>query len=118
MKSRLLFVFAVLLAASMFATATPADCVAGTLDTYLTPNFECKIDNLKFSNWGYSNPANPTGIAIPSTAVQVKLITNLFNEGFEFAASWNVGTQLNGNQSTQDSLISFTVCPRSSWRRI
>ena len=108
MKLLLAFLAAALiLVPSAMASATT--CPTATYNVYLVANFSCVSGNLLFSNFGYSGTGNPSGIAIPPTGILVTPQTTTFNEGFQFAAGWNVGTQPGGISSFQDSLISFTV---------
>lgn len=107
MKLALAFL-AALLVLIPAATAAPT-CTNTTLDNYLTPNFSCMIDNLLFSNFGYSPTAIPVGVSIPASGIAVTTQTTLGDEGFQFSSGWAVKTQSDGSSSFQDSLISFTV---------
>jgi hypothetical protein len=91
------------------AMASMTTCPTTTLDVYIAAGFTCTSGNLLFSNFGYSGSANPSGIAIPATAIGVTPQTMTGNEGFQFSDGWNVGTQAGGVSSFQDSLISFTI---------
>jgi len=90
------------------AAAAPT-CTNTTLDNYLAPNFSCMIDNLLFSNFGYSPTAIPVGVTIPANGIAVTTQTTPGDEGFQFSSGWAVKTQSDGSASFQDSLISFTV---------
>jgi len=103
--------FAVLAALAMasIAMASPTTCQTTTLDQYLTANFSCMSGNLMFSNFGYVGTGNPSNIAIPAGSINVLPLTSTGDEGFQFSAGWNVGTQSGGISAFQDSLITFTV---------
>lgn len=91
------------------ATASPTTCSNTTLDNYLVGGFSCTIDNLLFSNFGYSPTAIPVGVSIPANGIAVVTLTTPGDEGFQFSSGWAVRTQSDGSSSFQDSLISFTV---------
>ena len=84
-------------------------CPADIYTSYLVANFQCFINNLTFSAFGYSGAASPAGVAIPASAIFVTPITTTGNEGFQFNGGWNVGTQAGNVSSFQDSVISYTV---------
>lgn len=91
------------------AMASSTTCPNATLDQYLTANFSCISGNLMFSNFSYTPTAAPIGVLINATAIRVTPLTTTGDEGFQFSSGWNVGTQPGGVNSTQDSLITFTV---------
>ena len=107
MKIALAFLATLLVLVSV-ASAAPT-CTNTTLDNYLVANFSCSIDNLLFSNFGYSPTAIPVGVSIPANGIAVTPQTTLGDEGFQFSSGWAVKTQSDGSSSFQDSLISFTV---------
>lgn len=107
--SRLMLIFAIGMALASSAFASLTTCPTGPYTLYLVPNFTCTSGDLTFSNFGYTPTGNPSGIAIPASAIAVTPITTNANEGFQFAGGWSVATQSNGMSSFQDSLISFTV---------
>ena len=102
----LLAAAALMLAPSAMASLTT--CPTTTYDNYLASGFTCASGNLEFGNFGYAGSANPAGIAIPASSIMVTPLTTTLDEGFQFAAGWNVGAQ-NGASSFQDSLLTFTV---------
>jgi hypothetical protein len=91
------------------AMASMTTCPTATLDQYLVANFTCMSGNLLFSNFAYAPSASPVGVLIPATAIGVTPQVVTGDEGFQFAAGWNVGTQAGNTNSFQDSLISFTI---------
>jgi len=95
------------LAGTAFGSATTCPNAAYTV--YITGGFTCTSGNLTFSQFGYSSTANPAGLAIPASGVTVVPITTTGNEGFQFQGGWNVGTQMGGVSSFQDSLLSFII---------
>jgi|SRR5579864_2479741 len=107
---KIVFAFlATLLVLVSAATAAPTCSPSATLDTYLASNFSCSLDNLLFSNFGYTPNAIPTGVNIPANGITVTTITTTGDEGFQFSSGWAVRTQSDGSSSFQDSLITFTV---------
>jgi len=108
MKTALAFLAALLVIVPA-ATAAPTACSMTSLDNYLAASFSCTIDNLLFSNFSYSPSANPSGIAIPASGIEVTPLTMLGDEGLKFTSGWGVKTQSDGSSSFQDSAISFTV---------
>jgi hypothetical protein len=110
-KFLLLLLACVVLVPSAIAASTP--CPTGPYTLYLVPNFSCTINGtLMYVNFGNGNgTGNPTGIAIPASAVTVTPITTINNEGFQFSSGWNVATQM-GMNSFQDNLITFAVVGR------
>jgi PEP-CTERM motif len=107
---KLAFAFlATLLVSGSVAMASPTTCANTTLDVYIAGGFSCTSGNLLFSNFQYTDSANPTGVGILATGIAVKAITTTGDEGFQFSSGWSVGTQSGGVASFQDSLITFTV---------
>jgi hypothetical protein len=107
---KLAFAFlATLLVFGSVAMASPTTCANTTLDVYITGGYSCVSGNLLFSNFTYTDSANPAGVAIPATGISVKAETVTGDEGFQFSSGWSVGTQSGGVASFQDSLITFTV---------
>lgn len=104
-----LVILAVIASAAPSVMASSTTCGSTTLDQYLTPNFSCISGNLMFSDFQYSPSGSPAGISIPSDSIHVTPLTTTGDEGFQFAAGWDVGTQPNGSTAIQDSVISFTV---------
>src|SRR5713226_4002102 len=104
MKRVALFL-AVMAFAAIAAQGSATTCPTGAYSLYLVPNFTCASGLLIFSNFGYTAAANPAGIAIPASNIAVTPITTDFNEGFQFADGWNVGTLTGGISSFQDSVL-------------
>ena len=98
-----LMALASLMLISTAAFATPAACLPGTLDTYLTPSFSCSINALTFGAWSYASAT------VPSTAIEVTPITTLGYEGFNFNTLWTVNNTTGGGLMTEDSTIGFTA---------
>ena len=89
------------LAIAPVATATVPtvpSCPSTTYDSYITSGFSCKVNNLKFSNFGLAS----TGL----TAAQILLTprTTAGNEGFDLEQVLSVGAG-----QSQDLEISFVV---------
>src|SRR5258707_4744912 len=108
MKRVALFL-AVMAFAAIAVQGSATTCPTGAYSLYLVPNFTCASGLLIFSNFGYSATANPSGIAIPAANITVTPDTTTFNEGFQFAGGWNVGTQPGPTSNFQDSLLTFDV---------
>lgn len=104
-----LIIVAALVSIAPAVMGSPTTCATTTLDQYLTPNFSCISGNLMFSGFAYAPSANPSGIMIPANSIHVTPLTTTLDEGFQFAAGWNVGTQPDNTSALQDSVISFTV---------
>jgi hypothetical protein len=112
MKRFLLVLASLFVASSAFASTTT--CPTGLYTLYLVANFSCTSGNLTFSNFGYFASANPAGLAIPSSSINVTPLTVDGTEGFQFNGGWNVGSNA-GLSQFQDSLLTFTVtAPTSS----
>jgi hypothetical protein len=107
MRTTFAVVAALMMASAAMASTTT--CQGTTLDQYLTPNFSCMSGNLQFSNFGYIGTGNPTGLALQAGNIFVQPLTTTGDEGFQFSAGWNVGTQPGGFSAFQDSLITFTI---------
>jgi hypothetical protein len=105
--NKLLLLTALVLVLSASAWAAP--CQPGPYSSYFVSGFSCTIDNLTFSNFSFSASANPSGIAIPASAINVTPFSGPFFEGFTFSSGWNVGTQSGGVSSFQDNLLDYTV---------
>jgi hypothetical protein len=108
--TNILFLLALAAALAPSALASVTTCPSGAYSLYLIPNFTCQSGNLIFKNFGYSSAlSNPSGIAIPASAITVTPVVTDGNEGFQFAGGWNVGTQAGPVSNVQDSVVSFDV---------
>lgn len=103
----ILVVLCCVFAASAFASSTT--CPSGDFTLYLVANFSCQTGNLIFSDFTYNGTGNPTEIIIPASSVNTQPITETGEEGFQFASGWNVGTQMGGMSSFQNSMITYLV---------
>jgi hypothetical protein len=106
MKTLLIFAAMILAATSAMASGA---CTQESLNNYLVPGFSCSIDNLMFSNFGYSGAGSPVGNAIPAGGIDVTPLTTALDVGLQFNPGMSVGTQPGGASAFQDSLITFTV---------
>ena len=91
------------LASSAFATTTT--CPTGALSLCLVSGFTCTTNALTFKLWDYSASASGLGSAMPASGINVVPILTQGDEGFTFNAGWNI----NGANSSADSLILFTA---------
>ena len=96
-------------ASSAFAGSTT--CPTGPYTLYLVANFSCVTNGLLYLNFGNGEgTANPTGLAIPASAITVTPITTDGNGGFQFSSGWNVNNiTMMGTNFFQDNLITFAV---------
>ena len=111
MNRILMGALALTMLASSAAFATPAPCAVGSLATYLVPGFSCMINELTFSQWGYSPSHTGPATDVPAAAITVTPQTVPGNAGFQFQAGWSVSNLLMDVpvQIKEDSLISFTA---------
>jgi len=104
MKIKCLFIFLLVLSASVGVFAlpiAPAPCPNAPYSDYLGAGFSCTIGDKTFSNFGYADSGS-LGLAATEIAVVPTSAGGEF--GFGFTAAWNTN-----NGFTSDSNITYTV---------
>lgn len=107
MKRQGLLIVALVFLASMGAVAsTIGPCptettTSGGFSNYLTPGFECTIDDKTFSNFSYTGSGS---LGLTANEIGVTPVDSGGEFGFNFTAAWNTFSGF-----SSDSLIGYTV---------